>query len=191
MNKAIGEKIKHLRTEKKMTLKDLSDASGLSTGFLSQLERGMSSIAVDILGDIAQLLEVELSFFFEKPKEQDTYIQRRFERSVFQVENSSYIHYHLTPIVEHSEMLPRLIEILPGQFQEDIGEYGHAGEEFIYVEEGVLTLFINHERKELYPGDVAHYPSSISHNWANYTNKLVKILVVSSHNPFNPKSISK
>ncbi len=184
MNKAIGEKIKLLRTEKKMTLKDLSDASGLSTGFLSQLERGMSSIAVDILGNIAKILDVDLTYFFESPKERGTFVQRSFERSVFQVENSNYIHYHLTTMVEHSDMLPRLIEILPGQFDETIGEYGHAGEEFVYVVEGVLTLFIDHERKELYPGDIAHYPSTIDHNWANYTNRVVKILVVSSHNPF-------
>lgn len=122
--------------------------------------------------------------FFESPREQDTYIQRRFERSVFQVENNSFIHYHLTSMVEHSHMLPRMIEILPGQFDEPINEYGHAGEEFVYVVEGILTLFIDHERRELYPGDIAHYPSTIIHNWANYTNKVVRILVVSSHNPF-------
>jgi len=185
MNKAIGEKIKYLRTDKKMTLKDLSDASGLSTGFLSQLERGMSSIAVDILGNIASILDVDLTYFFEAPKEHGRYVQRSFERSVFQVENSSYIHYHLTDMVEHSQMLPRFIEILPGQFEEIIGEYGHAGEEFIYVVEGVLTLFIDHERKELYPGDTAHYPSTLNHNWANYTNRVVKIMAVHSHNPFN------
>ncbi|MBN2897498.1 MAG: helix-turn-helix transcriptional regulator [Clostridia bacterium] len=185
VNKAIGEKIKFLRSEKKMTLKDLADASGLSTGFLSQLERGMSSVAVDTLEKIARYLDVDLTFFFDRPRERDTYVQRHFERSVFQIENNNFIHYHLTTIAEHSDMLPRLIELLPGQFDEPIDEYAHAGEEFVYVLEGVLTLFINHERKDLYPGDIAHYPSTIEHNWANYTNKIVKILIVSSHNPFN------
>lgn len=41
-NAAIGTKVKNLRTEKKMTLKQLSEKSGLSVGYLSQFERGLS-----------------------------------------------------------------------------------------------------------------------------------------------------
>ncbi|MDU2662878.1 MAG: DNA-binding protein, partial [Clostridioides difficile] len=39
MNKDIGAKIKQLRTQKQMTLKDMSEKTNLSIGFLSQLER--------------------------------------------------------------------------------------------------------------------------------------------------------
>ena len=46
-NAIIGLRIKNLRTEKKYTLKYLSENTGLSIGFLSQLERGMTSIAID------------------------------------------------------------------------------------------------------------------------------------------------
>ncbi|MDO7205343.1 helix-turn-helix transcriptional regulator [Paraclostridium bifermentans] len=47
-----------------MTLKDLSEKTNLSIGFLSQLERGLTSIATDTLGSIADVFEVELSYFF-------------------------------------------------------------------------------------------------------------------------------
>ena len=46
-NLTIGAKIKALRTEQKYTLKALSDLTGFSVGFLSQIERGISSVAVD------------------------------------------------------------------------------------------------------------------------------------------------
>jgi len=49
--------------------------------------------------------------------------------------------------------------------------------------EGIITLFINDEKQCLYPGDSAHFKSSINHNYANYTNKICKILVVSMPNP--------
>ena len=68
MNEHIGAKIKHLRTQRKMTLKDLSEKTNLSIGFLSQLERGLTSIATDTLGTIADVFEVELSYFFLKPR---------------------------------------------------------------------------------------------------------------------------
>ena len=55
-NMAIGAKVKALRTEKKMTLKQLSEGSGLSVGFLSQFERGLSSIALDSLEKLSEIL---------------------------------------------------------------------------------------------------------------------------------------
>jgi len=79
--------------------------------------------------------------------------------------------------------LPRLIEILPTNTEENLNTYQHEGEEFIYVLEGIITLFINDEKQYLYPGDSAHFKSSINHNYANYTNKICKILVASVPNP--------
>ena len=60
----VGLQIKALRTGNNMTLKQLSEQTGLSIGFLSQVERGMSSIAVDSLEKIAGVLEVPLDTFF-------------------------------------------------------------------------------------------------------------------------------
>ena len=55
-NGSIGARIKSLRTEQKMTLKQLSELSGLSAGFLSQLERGLSTIAIDSLANLSKIL---------------------------------------------------------------------------------------------------------------------------------------
>ena len=67
MNKNIdiGTKIKKYRKDKKYTLKMLSEQTGLSIGFLSQLERGMTTIAIDSLANVARVLGVELADFFE------------------------------------------------------------------------------------------------------------------------------
>ena len=59
-NEAIGAKVKQLRMDKNLTLKQLSEASGLSIGFLSQFERGLSSIALDSLEKLAEIMEVSL-----------------------------------------------------------------------------------------------------------------------------------
>lgn len=59
----IGEKVKNLRNEQGMTLKQLSEATGLSTGFLSQFERGITTIAVEHLSSIADLFKVRINCF--------------------------------------------------------------------------------------------------------------------------------
>lgn len=180
----VGRKIKELRVSKNLTLKDLSAATNLSIGFLSQLERGLTTIAIDSLSNIAKALEVNLSYFLEGPKHKKNFVLRSYEKEVFQVESNQFIHYHLTNDVKNKNLLPRLIEILPTKNTEDVTSYQHQGEEFVYVLEGILTLFINNEQQELYPGDSAHYSSDIIHNWANHTSKTVKILTVHTPNMF-------
>ena len=186
MNKVIGSKIKELRNEKKMTLKELSEKTSLSTGFLSQLERGLTSIDTDSLLNIAEALEVELSYFLlSTSKRKDRFVQKGYERTVYKIDNNKYINYILSNNPEDKVLLPRLIEVLPNDTDDDLITYHHGGEEFIYVLEGIITLFINGEKNLLYPGDSAHYKSSVNHNYANYTNKVCKILEVSSPSEVN------
>lgn len=180
----VGRKIKELRTSRNLTLKDLSAATNLSIGFLSQLERGLTTVAVDSLGNIAKALKVNLSFFIENTKHNKKAVLRSYEKEVFQVENNQFIHYHLTNDSSDKKLLPRLIEILPSNSKEEVAPYKHEGEEFVYVLEGILTLFIDDEQHELFPGDSAHYNSNVVHNWANYTSKTVRILTVHTPNMF-------
>jgi transcriptional regulator with XRE-family HTH domain len=190
LNKDIGAKIKQLRTQKQMTLKYMSEQTNLSIGFLSQLERGLTSVATDSLAKIADVLEVELTYFFMRPKERKRRVLRSYEKEVFDISNSMFIHYHLSASLKDKQLLPRLIEILPNKTDEEICSYIHEGEEFVYVLEGVLTVFLGDEQIDMYPGDSIHYDSEKNkHNWANYTNKMVKILVVSIPNPFREDQV--
>jgi len=180
MGKTIGQKIKDLRLQNNLTLKDVGQLSNLSIGYLSQLERGLTDVATDSLSSIAQALGVESSYFFPGIRQKHRYILRSYEKEVFQVDAARFIHYHLTTQSQDHALLPRLIELLPINSEEEITPYAHEGEEFVYVLEGTLTLFINSDQQELFPGDSAHYKSTIPHNWANYTSKMVRILVVSA-----------
>lgn len=183
MNKIIGSKIKELRTSKKMTLKEMSEKTNLSTGFLSQLERGLTSIATDSLLNIAEALDVELSYFLlSTSKRRERYIQKSYEKEIYKIDNGLYINYILSNNIDDKKIIPRLIEILPSDSKENLMTYNHSGEEFIYVLEGIVTIFINDEKHSLYPGDSAHFKSNVMHNYTNYTNKICKILQVSVDN---------
>lgn len=178
----IGLEIKKLRTEKGITLKELSEKCELSVGFLSQLERGLTTIAVDSLERIAWVLEVHLTHFFDYPHKRKDKVLRSYEQEIIDIEEGSFIKYSLSSNLENKQLVPRLIEILPQRKEEKILSYKHEGEEFVYVLEGILTVYINGERNEVYPGDSVHMESNISHNWANYTNKKVKLLAVNTPN---------
>lgn len=187
MREDIGSKVKELRTNAKLTLRDLSNKTGLSTGFLSQLERGLTSIATDSLAEIAKALNVETSYFFIKTTSKNSVVMRSYEKEVLKIDNAKYISYLFSADAVGKEMMPRIIDILPCNTNEILNQYQHEGEEFLYIIEGTLTLFINGQSYELYPGDGAHFSSKITHNYANYTNKMVKIIAVSTPSYFKEK----
>lgn len=183
MNKTVGSRIKKLRTQRKITLKDLSLLSDLSIGFLSQLERGMNSISIDDLEKLSRIFDVDMSFFFTHTINEKSYVMKSYERRVSPIARGNSIQYYLSKVVEDKKILPRLIELLPGQKNAALEkEHEHAGEEFIYVLEGILTLVVEGVKTDLYPEYTAHYLTSSPHNWVNNTNKTVKFLTVNTPN---------
>lgn len=180
----IGERAKQLRLEKEITLKGLSEKTKLSVGYLSQFERGINTIAIDALAKIADVLEVDLTYFFPDNKKKTAIVLKKHERELLDVIGENYIVTGLSSQSDSFQCYPRLIEILPSMKKENLQVYAHEGEEFIYVLEGILTLYHEDQVYHLYPGDTAHYASSSQHNWANDTNMTVKVLCVSTPNPF-------
>lgn len=178
MHKEIGEKINELRSSKGMTLKELSERTNLSASFISQAERGLTSITINTLKKIAEALDVELNYFFTPPKSNPSVVIRSYEQEVFRIDESKFIYYSLGSELPNRQMDPMLVTILPGQTREEIVYSEHAGEEFVYVLEGIFTLMLEDKEYTLYPGDSIHISSTSPHDWVNLTNKLVKILVV-------------
>ena len=182
MGNTVGSKLKELRTSKGMTLKELGDASGLSVGYLSQLEQGKSSIAINRLGKIAECLGVNMRYFISEELQNENPVMKAYENEVLYIESELSIQYRITNNMNSMNMLPKIDVIMPGFTTE--GMHYHKGEEFIYVLEGILTLELDGKTHTLYPGDTAHYDTIHVHSWSNHTNKLVKVLMVSVPNSF-------
>lgn len=182
MSNAVGKKLKQLRTSKGMTLKEVGDASGLSVGYLSQLERGKSSIAINHLGKLAECLGVNMRYFISEELQNESPVMKSFENEVLYIESELSIQYRITNNMTDKCMLPKLDVIMPGFTTE--GMHYHKGEEFIYILEGVLTVELDGKTYTLYPGDTAHYNAMNVHSWSNHTGKPVKVLMVSVPNSF-------
>ncbi|HIW20658.1 MAG TPA: XRE family transcriptional regulator [Candidatus Dorea intestinavium] len=189
-SETIGEKIKEIRTSKNITLKQLSESTGLSTGLLSQLERGISSIAIDSLENISSALGITLSSFFaDQPSDSNEPIIYSFDHKYSQIAPKIF-----QTILSHDpasfKMLPRLTQLMPqtSSKEEEIEMYSHDGEEFIYVLEGTITLLLDDRKQVLNPGDCVQFKSFVNHNWINDTNKVVKLLTVNTPSPLYQNS---
>ena len=82
----LGEKIKAIRKRKNYTLKDLSDMTKLSIGFLSNIERDLNSPSISNLQQICQALAVNLMEILD-PTDTHSPVTRKEEREEI-LENS-------------------------------------------------------------------------------------------------------
>ena len=180
MNESIGERLKQIRTSKGLTLKELGDLTGFSTGYLSQLERGKSSIGMNQLGKLAECLGVDVRYFISEEFHSESPVMKSYENVVLYIENERSFQYRITNDLQSKDILPRIDVLLPGFSTE--AAHTHTGEEFIYVLEGILTFGIEGKTYELYPGDTAHYSATSVHSWTNNTSKQVKVLIVTTPN---------
>ena len=77
----IGQKIKQLRIQKGLTLEELASRSELTKGFLSQMERDLTSPSIATLNDILEALGTTLAEFFKEEKEEQARIRKEAERA--------------------------------------------------------------------------------------------------------------
>lgn len=192
-NLDIGKTINKIRKDKKITLKELSEQTGLSTGYLSQFERGMTSIAIESLQSISKALEVDMDRFFLKPRaksKDESPIIRSYDREIGKI-GPKIIQYYLVKDADQAKFLPRIYEILPKNDDTHAKTYVHEGVEFIYIIEGILTLSYKNQIYEMYPEDSAYISSEVPHNWENNTSKKVKMLAINYPNPFEIKEEDK
>lgn len=160
----ISEKIRALRKEQNLTLKDLSKITGLSVSFLSQVENNTSSLAITSLKRIADALGVPMVYFFEDEKEHTFHVKLEDQNS-FKIENSNSEFVRLSGDFPDRILESMLVTIPPTE--QHGHKFNHPGEEFVYVLEGTIIVSINGEDHIVKKGDSIHYPSTLDHLWTN------------------------
>ena len=135
----IGGKLKQLRTEKKLSIAELSKLSDVSTGLISQIERDLVVPSVTSLWRLAQALDTNINYFFhEEPHEEQMIIRNGDHRTIVMHNDSSY--YKLLHPNKDNRMLDMMVITLKSGYTYDKKPIGHDGEECGYVLKGTLTV---------------------------------------------------
>jgi len=178
MENEIGQKIKKLRRAKHMTLKELSEKSDLSISFLSMVERGITSAALLSLKRIADALEEDISVFFVAQEQIQTGgFCRSYDNNVRSI-SARCVYKSLSRPGGNCILDPMEVLLMPGQSRDEVIQLTHAGEEFTFVLEGVLSYFLNGQEYVMNPGDSYHGFGTEPHNFVNLTNRLVRVLYI-------------
>ncbi len=171
----ISKEIRRYRREKGITLKELSERTELSVSFLSQVERGISSMTITSLKKIADALDVSMKDLIsvdEKP----SFVKKKDNQMMLRIEKSFIRHIRLSGKFDNRKLESFLLTMEPNFFEDE--EVAHEGEEFHYVLNGTALFSINGETYELNEGETIHYPSTLPHKLSNPANIELKILSV-------------
>jgi transcriptional regulator with XRE-family HTH domain len=161
---ALGSKIRALRQRLKRTLDATATAAGISKPFLSQIERGRATPSLTSLAGIARSLGVAVQYFLDTPSESRS-VCRADQLKFFGFSDSANLFARMTNHSEGRQLESILVRMPPGQARSEVTT--HAGEEFLYVIAGEVSLTLEGKTFVLHAGDSAHYESTVPHSWAN------------------------
>lgn len=160
----LGDRIRAYRTARGLTLEQVGKHAGVSSSFLSQIERGRSGASVRTLTLIAEALGLTMSDLFDDAASGRSRVLRRDERPTLRADGVTKFLLSKPPLQN--------VEMLEGIF--DLGattggpEYVHGdSQELIYVLEGEVQLDLAEEQHLLRSGDCAEFRSSVPHALAN------------------------
>ncbi len=178
---ALGTEIRKLRKQRGMSLKELSDSTSLSAGFLSLVERGRSSLALTSLFAVATALDIDVhQLFAQLPSVGRAHALPQVTRSGEDgrgIIKAGERVYNLLSVPQADRVLePLRVQVPPTDTPEP--PQVHDGEEFAYVLSGELVYVVQGVEYRLGEGDSIHVLSTVPHQIRNDTNDGVTVLYV-------------
>ncbi|HSF14222.1 MAG TPA: MerR family transcriptional regulator [Vicinamibacteria bacterium] len=168
----LGIKLRQLRKRRRLKLREVASRAEISTGFLSAIERSRANPSVATIHRLAGVLGVNVHQLFDHEKATKRVVHPK-ERRVYQPQPGVRVEFLATSTTALKSMLFR---VAPGAGSE--GAYFHEGEEFLYVLEGQLEIWLDEmDRYVLEPGDTLSFQSSYGHRWLNPSKTTEAVLI--------------
>jgi transcriptional regulator with XRE-family HTH domain len=169
MDVAVGERIRQLRRTRAMSLEAVAARTDLSIGFLSQIERGLSSPSLRVLATLADVLGVGIAGLFgskENAGAPDKVVTRERQRAKLKLWRTGITKQLLSPAGSDGRLNLFLVQLEPGGSTGD-ELYTHDGEEAGLVIEGKMKLTVDAESWTLKHGDSFRFASRRPHRFSN------------------------
>lgn len=176
LGQIIAVNLRKLRTERNLTLGQLSKLSGISKAMLSDIEKGSSNPTINTIWKIANGLNVPYTRLMEGI-ERETTVVRREETAVQTGESAAYrvrCYFRSTP-VRNFELF--YVELDPKSSNASIG-HSEKAQEYLYVIRGELELRTEIGDHKLTAGDAMVFDSSLGHTYVNRMEDPAAFLVI-------------
>ena len=177
--KDIAARVKMLRETYNESVQTMADYLGCSVEQYNRYENGDIDISLSKLCQIANKFNLDLTELItgEQPKLKSFCIERAGKYP--QIERrKEYKYFDLSYNFVGKKCETFLVQVDPRTDNEAPHQYSHEGQEFNFILEGSLRLFIDDSEVVLNEGDSIYFDSTQKHAMKPENNKSVKFLVV-------------
>lgn len=180
----LGAKIRKVRQDMKLTLKELSEKAGLTASYISQVERGIIEPSISSLRRMSAALEVPIYTFLTDNSEQQQHVLiRANERRKLDLPHSSIIYEFITPMASDKRANPKMEVIylkLEAKSWSSDRPFVHAADECIFMIDGNMDVLLGTERYNLQEGDSIYIQENVPHRFYNPgENMAISISIIS------------
>jgi transcriptional regulator with XRE-family HTH domain len=180
MDVAVGQRIRDLRRSRALSLEEVAGRTDLSIGFLSQIERGLSSPSLRVLATLADVLGVGIAGLFGAKENArtapDAVVTREGKRAKLNLWRTGISKQLLSPAGSDGRLNLFLVDMEPGGSTGD-ELYTHDGEEAGLVLSGKMKLTVDAESWMLKEGDSFRFSSRRPHRFSNPSPKAKAVVL--------------
>lgn len=173
---SIGDRIRMIRQAKSLTQEELASRAGLTKGFISQVERNLTSLSVESLLGILDALDQKASTFFDEAFHEKIVFGPE-DRVELEKENVTKFEI-LVPAAQNRQMDPALLALNTGEKTEE--EEPHEGEEFGFVLSGGIEVTLGVKTYKVRKGECFFFKASKKHYLSNRRKMKALVLWISS-----------
>ena len=185
---SLGDQLRQARTTAGLTIAQVAEATDLSSGYISQVERDLANPSIGAVNRIAGAAGVRMSTFFSNGSEPETggshreketiptEIVRRNRRKGLTYAGSNVRHELLTPSLQRSLQI-LMIRAPVGTTHGD-ETISHEGEECGIVLKGTMGLTVDDETFTVEAGDSIYFDASKPHSWRSTGREELEVIFV-------------
>jgi transcriptional regulator with XRE-family HTH domain len=182
----LGVKVRARRRDRGFTLVEVAERTGLSIGFLSQVERDITAPSLSSLALIASALGSRISDFIREPPPVALHHGTESPQ-LFAIDPSMIAYERLSTSFAGKKLNAIRMHVPPGYRSEVTS---HAGEEFVFVLAGTIRYLLQERSYDLAAGDSLHFAASQLHKVENHERQVAEVLTVVTQDLFGETAVS-
>ncbi len=160
--------------KKGMSIRELSQHSGVTPSMLSQMERGLVNPSINTLRQIAQALDVPMFLFFKAEENRELVVRRDKQKTIGLPDQKDVVYALLTPDV--SGNIEFCLMTIPARSESGKTAQSHTGEEVAYVIDGPVEILVDETSYMLGTGDSIRIPPLSVHKWMNHMDSPARVV---------------
>lgn len=175
----VGRKLKKLRGELGLSLRQLSQKAAVSPSTIQKIENSQISPTLGTILKIARGLGKDIQFFLDQEHEPTSVVFfSKQGRRRMNPPDLGFAMELLTEGLSDQRFSSLILTVPPGGRR--AGHAHHLGEEFQHCLVGKVEFTIQGKKYLLTSGDTLHFKSDLRHSWVNVGKGVAKLLMICS-----------